>query len=264
MTHGRWRRLAEEVGATCQRALPDLRGVYVHGSAALGGFATGSDLDMLVVSSSPAGTSRLAAELLTFAGKGPPLELSVVSIEAAETPARPWPFLLHVDSAHQRLVHDDGVGDPDLLAHYAVTRTHGIAIRGPAPVDLIGPVRREDLLDYLAGELRWGLDHADQRYAVLNACRASAFAATGALLSKVDGAHWWARSRGPSDVVDRCLAAQRRGIDLGPCDGEGRRLVVHAMRELGSRPANKGARVLPPRAQDVDPPRIARDHEQSS
>src|SRR5919202_1336179 len=41
-----WTEQAERVAELCERWLPRLVGVYVHGSAALGGFGPASDLDV--------------------------------------------------------------------------------------------------------------------------------------------------------------------------------------------------------------------------
>ena len=43
------------------------------------------------------------------------------------------------------------------------------------------------ILGYLADELGWGLAHAPECYAVLNACRALVFLSDGTIVSKVAG-----------------------------------------------------------------------------
>lgn len=91
---------------------------------------------------------------------------------------------------------------------------------------------QNSLLLYLRSELRWGLDHADERYAVLNACRACAYAATGRLLSKVDGARWWSRTRGPRELDTRAHDAQVAGASLGPATPEARTFVMGCIAEL--------------------------------
>jgi len=187
----------------------------VHGSAALGGFAPASDLDMLIVGDGAPDCDRLGSDLLSQAS-GFPLELSIVAPCDAAAPAPPWPFRLHVASP-DRVVLDGGDGDPDLVAHYAVTRQSGITIAGTDPKETIGPVPRNMLLTLLTAELEWARVHADQRYAVLNACRAEAYAIDGRLVSKLGGAQWWTRQHGPDPVVEEALTAQTRGNDLGPC-----------------------------------------------
>jgi hypothetical protein len=96
-----------------------------------------------------------------------------------------------------------------------------------------GPVDRHRLLVYLAHELQWGLDHGDQRYAVLNACRAAAYAEIGLLLSKVSGGRWWVEHHGPDAPVEKALQAHLAGHDLGPGGVGTRRFVHHVVHRLG-------------------------------
>lgn len=227
-----WRPLAEQVSVTCQQVLPGVIGVYVHGSAAMGGMTDRSDLDVLVVTADAAGVDQLGGALLALTNQGRPLELSVVTAEAAYTPAAPWPFLVHVNSSADEVVFDDGAGDADLVAHYAITRARGVTILGPPPATVIGAISRVQFIGYLVSELEWGLRCADQRYAVLNACRAVGFASTGRLLSKVEGAQWWIQNRGASPLVAECLLAQQSGHDLGPCTDVARRFVAECSAEL--------------------------------
>jgi Domain of unknown function (DUF4111) len=98
---------------------------------------------------------------------------------------------------------------PDLLTHYAVCRAAGWPADGPPPQAIIGPVGRPLILDYLAGELRWGLEHAPEAYAVLNTCRALIYLADGGLVSKVAGGDTaLRRGLGPAGLIRRALTQQ--------------------------------------------------------
>ncbi|SNC62203.1 streptomycin 3-adenylyltransferase [Kytococcus aerolatus] len=227
-----WGPLAEQVADICVAHLRTLVGAYVQGSAVLGGFTGASDLDVLVIVADSTGLEDFGTALSRMTSLDRPVELSVVTAAAAATPASPWPYLLHVNTDTEDVVHDDGSGDPDLLAHYAVTRAHGHTLVGPEPDRVIGETPHHDLVDYLAGELSWALDHADQRYAVLNACRAVAFAESGELLSKVEGARWWALHRGWSPLVEGCLEAQLDGRDMGSPSPAARSFVAACIDEL--------------------------------
>lgn len=226
-----WMAQAESVAATCGELVPSLIAVYVHGSAALGGFGPSSDLDVLVVADALSDWRSLALRLMTQENPHP-LELSVVAARDAACPAPPWPYLLHVNTIERRFIADDGTGDPDLIAHYAITRAAGVAVLGPPPASVVGPVPRDDLMDYLRDELQWGLDHADQRYAVLNGCRAAAYARDSVLLSKVDGARWWLRHVRDDAVVREALADQQAGRNAGPSSHIARALVAECLRTL--------------------------------
>lgn len=221
-----WAGQAECVATICTTRISGLVGVYAHGSAALGGFGPVSDLDVLVVADGDADWPALGAQLLADCGGPRALELSVVDASAAGCPAPPWPYLLHVNSGESRFGLGAGKGDPDLIAHYAVTRAAGVAVSGPPADSVFGPVPRRHLVDYLREELWWGADNADQRYAVLNACRAVAYARRGLLLSKPDGAHWWLHEFGAQPLVDEALRAQQEGRDLGPPSPEARSFIA--------------------------------------
>jgi hypothetical protein len=126
-----------------------LVGVYLRGSAALGGFTSASDLDVLVIADGPIPIAAVGQRLLGAVTEFP-LELSIVTGAATAVPAPPFPFVVHVASP-DRVVADDGGGDADLIAHFAVCRVSGVALSGP--VEVIGPIDRHRLLAYLAHEL---------------------------------------------------------------------------------------------------------------
>jgi hypothetical protein len=198
-----------------------LQGAYLHGSAVLGGWQAASDVDMLFVAADTVSGSTLAmmAAVLTARcdqaggcpGRG--LECSVVTATAAAVPRAPWPYLLHVAAEPGGCrIHDgaDSPGDPDLLMHYAVCRAAGRALTGPPPRDVIGNVPRQAILSYLADELDWGLEHAPEAYAVLNACRALVFLTDDAIVSKIAGGEAALdRGFGPADLIMRALRQQR-------------------------------------------------------
>ncbi|CAM3498691.1 nucleotidyltransferase domain-containing protein [Occultella aeris] len=232
-----WRAQADAISDLLTAQLTSVVGVYLHGSAALGGFGPTSDLDVLVVvrDEPEADWDSVGGALLRAAEGGRALELSVVRSSEAAAPAPPWPFVLHVNSgAHRYVLGGDG-GDPDLIAHYAVVRAAGLPLYGPDPSAVVGGIERDVLIGYLTGELEWGRDEADQRYAMLNACRAVAYADHGALLSKIDGGRWWLERFGPAPLVTSALEAQAAGADLGPCSASARAFVGAAIARLDSR-----------------------------
>jgi streptomycin 3"-adenylyltransferase len=214
------RRLADEVARTCSGAL---RGAYLHGSAALGGWvAQRSDVDVLLVADGEIGEERVRAvgELLAEADAGCPgagLEVSLVTVDQAARPRPPHAFLLH--GSHEpngmRLVYGTEVsGDPDLIMHYVVCRTAGITLYGAPAGELIGPVARGVVLRYLAGELDWGLEHGTESYAVLNACRGLEYLDGGQVVSKIAGGEAaLRRGIGPGELIRQALDQQRAVAD---------------------------------------------------
>jgi Domain of unknown function (DUF4111) len=198
-----------------------LEAAYLHGSSALGGWVPGrSDVDILFIAADglPEAVAPEMTRLLLEVGgacPGSALECSVVTVTQAAEPVPPWEFVLHVVAGPGepgRVVRPDGLlrGDRDLIMHYTVCRAAGWAVSGPPPRDLIGPVPRPVVLDYLDDELCWGLEHAPEAYAVLNACRALIYLTDDQIVSKIAGGEAaLRRGTGPADIIRRALAQQR-------------------------------------------------------
>jgi streptomycin 3"-adenylyltransferase len=200
-------------------AVPDAAGVYLHGSAVLGGFRTRtSDVDMIVVAAhslAEPDQQALGERLAAVPGcPGSGIELSVIT-GATAAALGDCPFEVHVNTTgdEHRIVPGAGhPGDPDLVLHAAVCHAHGVAVTGPPPADVFGPVDRDRVLAAMAAELAWATSLQDVMvYGVLNACRAARFAAEGVLCSKLDGGEWFLRRHGFHHVVGAALTAQRHG-----------------------------------------------------
>jgi Domain of unknown function (DUF4111) len=216
-----------KVAAGLTRLLgPGLVGLYLHGSAALGGWsAERSDVDLLGVVARPLDqrVKRVVAARLLHPALACPaergLELSLVTAAvAADPPPRP-PFELHVTTAPPEPASNLGglgAGDPDLLLYFAVCRRSGLAVTGAAPERVFAEPPRGRLLERAAAELRWALRHGSFAYRVLNACRAWRLLEDGALCSKVDAGRWARRRLADPSLVDAALAAQQ---GLAPMPG---------------------------------------------
>jgi hypothetical protein len=215
---------------------------YLHGSAALGGFMPGrSDIDVLAICGDrPTDRNRLNAAAQTLQstvgecpGRG--VELSMVARRHAHEPGPPWPFVLHVTTCpgEEKVVFgDDRRGDPDLLMHYVACRAAGIALRGPAPKDLIGTIARADVLRYLGAELDWALKNAPEAYAVLNACRALAYLDHDEILSKIDGAHYALKRGASHELITGALAMQSGDRRDQPPSDAARRFIIDVSHAL--------------------------------
>jgi Domain of unknown function (DUF4111) len=203
---------------------PALVGVYLHGSAALGGWsAEYSDVDLLGVVARPLErrakreiSARLNHPSLTCPAPAG-LELSLVTAAVAADPPRRPPFELHVTTGPSPQLHLGGPAatDPDLLLHFAVCRRAGVAVAGPGPVEVFAEPPRMWLLERAAAELRWAVRHGTFAYRVLTACRAWRYLEDDVLGSKVESGRW-ARFRlgdddtapGAAALVDAAVAAQ--------------------------------------------------------
>jgi hypothetical protein len=231
---------AEVVVSSIDAGCPELLvGAYLHGSAALGGWTPSrSDVDVLLIAGEPrAGDAALIGEsVLSHVGRCPGrgLEVSVVTVAHARRPLAPWPFVVHVNTAADPgiVVSGDGAsGDPDLSMHYVTCRAVGWRLRGPEPKVLIGTVDDSVVLDYLADELGWGLIHATEAYAVLNACRALVFLRDRLIVSKVDGGRKAIEDRlGPAGLISRSLRSQA-GAEPERGPGESARVFVNAAQD---------------------------------
>jgi hypothetical protein len=203
---------------------PALVGVYLHGSAALGGWsATHSDIDLVGVVARPLDrrvkrviSARLNHPSLVCPARAG-LELSLVTAAVAADPPRRPPFELHVSTGPSPQIHLGGpaAADPDLLLHFAVCRRAGVAVAGPDPVEVFAELPRAWLLERAAAELRWAGRHGTFAYRVLTACRAWRYLEDDVLGSKVESGGW-ARLRlaeppeppGVVALVDAAVAAQ--------------------------------------------------------
>lgn len=190
---------------------PDLAGVYLHGSLALGCFNPArSDLDLLVVSTRPLATGErrcLLERLLALSRRPAPVEISFLhrgQLHPWEHPAR---YDLHF-SEHWRDQVTACLGQPawpadepaeqrdeDLALHVGMTLARGLALAGLPPEQIFPTVPAEHVRAALASDFNWGRERAEVYpvYFVLNTCRQLAYLAEGRLLSKVEGGTWATR-----------------------------------------------------------------------
>ena len=183
-----------------------LTGVYVHGSLAFGCFRwETSDVDFLTVVNGAVTAEekrRLLSWILSVREKCPPkgIEMSIVEERYCREFVYPTPYLFHYSSGHlDRCLQDPeeycetmhGI-DPDLAAHFTVTRAVGFPLCGPAVRELFAPVPEKDYFASLVYDVEnMEADIASSPvYCVLNLCRVLAFCREGAVLSKADGGVW--------------------------------------------------------------------------
>jgi predicted nucleotidyltransferase len=186
----------------------NLRGVYLHGSLALGCFnPAGSDIDLLVVTQRPmpVATKRLLAEAVLRTSNAPrPLEISVVHTRQSHPWRHPTPYDFHFSEAWRaRLRHelqdggwrrwnDEERFDGDLAAHFTMTRQRGVWLWGEPIARVIPAVPVADFEDSIVSDLDWARARAAQSpvYGILNHCRVYAYVAEGHIYSKWEGADW--------------------------------------------------------------------------
>lgn len=212
---------------------PNLLGLYLHGSLAIGCFNPArSDLDLLVLTGDTmlAGAKRaVVALLLERSGDPYPIEISFLR----RSDLRPWqfptPFDLHYSEAW-RARYEAGLAsgagrhwngrereqeqvDPDLAAHITITQHRGVRLCGPPIEDAFPPVPRADYLASILGDYASARDGIARRpvYGVLNLCRAYLYLLDGRIGSKEEAGDWAAHTL-PADLrpmVERALTLYR-------------------------------------------------------
>ncbi len=203
--------LLQQIREAYQTILKEnLVGIYVHGSLAFGCYHPArSDIDFLVVVHTPltqAEKEALLTVLLHLDDAAPPkgFEMSVVLDSVCSPFVWPTPYELHFSNAHKARCRQDPAGycstacgtDPDLAAHFTVTRAVGYALCGRAVEEVFAPVPRQHyihslLLDIRSAEMNI---EANPVYCTLNLCRVLAFLQEGAVLSKQQGGDWGLRA----------------------------------------------------------------------
>lgn len=187
----------------------NLKGLYLHGSLAMGCFRPWtSDIDVLAVVFKPMGRETklaLVEDVMRIAEGGQefrPVEFSVVTADAAARAAHPIQYILHYSNGwHQ--AYKEGKADPvveggcdeDLAAHFTMLRRRGVTLYGAPISQAIGEVPWEDYLKAVWYDIRDSEINAQDKpaYTVLNLCRTLMALETGFVGSKLEGGLWAAK-----------------------------------------------------------------------
>lgn len=197
-------------------------GIYLHGSATLGGLRPHSDVDVLVVVREPMSHAQRRAlldELMDLSGgDSRPVELIVVVQDAV----RPWRYPPTCEFLYGEWLRGDyerGLvpapePSPDLAPLLTMVLLGDAPLYGPPPAELLDSVPHDDLrraivsgVPGLMGELE-----SDTRNVLLTLARVWTTLATGRIRSK-DAAAGWAIERLP--VAHRPVLAHARAVYLG-------------------------------------------------
>ena len=217
--------LAQHVDALLRVLGEKLIGVYVHGSAAMGGFnVKKSDLDYLALVDEPLAAvdrtriAQLLEELFGTSGFAKGVEMSIVEERFAGKDFRyPTPFEFHMGSRREQIAlhakpHEREYVDTDLASHFAVARERGVCVYGKAIVEVFEPIDHAILLRSVYEDFRGAseLVQKDPVYVILNLCRTLYLVKEGAILSKVEGARrFLSEARAHRAVVHWALSTYR-------------------------------------------------------
>jgi streptomycin 3"-adenylyltransferase len=136
--------------------------------------------------------------------------MSVVTRSELRDLKYPTPFEVHFATSHKedflpgKAKLDVTESDPDLAAHFTITKARGVTLYGE-PIDETFPeVPPQYYLDSIAKDSEWSFGCVDKGpdsgtcrvppYAVLNFCRVLAFIQEGLITSKSEGALWGLRT----------------------------------------------------------------------
>jgi hypothetical protein len=209
------RAVAERLGSAFH---PDLAGVYLIGSAAMGGFDRDrSDVDIVAVVGrrlAPEEKDRIVNLLAHPALPCPvrKLELVVYPAEALRgpSPSLAWELNLNTGPEAGVAASMDPSSEPPhwFVLDVAMAREHAVTLVGPPPPDVFAEIAGQRVLQALIESVRWHREHdEDGIQSVLSACRALRYLADGTWVPKPEAARWArARAEDPS-AVDAALAA---------------------------------------------------------
>ncbi|MDG9707515.1 aminoglycoside adenylyltransferase family protein [Streptomyces sp. DH10] len=198
-------------------------GIYLHGSATLGGLRPHSDIDVLAVvrdRTTHAQRRALVEELLTVSGVDGRRHIELIVV--VQDDVRPWRYPPTCDFLYGDWLRDDyerGVTpgpepSPDLAPLLTMVLRADTPLHGPPPAELLAPVPHDDLRRAIVAgvpELMAELD-SDTRNVLLTLARIWTTLTTGTIRSK-DAAAEWALDRLPAG--HRPVLARARAVYLG-------------------------------------------------
>jgi hypothetical protein len=217
-------RYLAELVATAAGVLSDrMVGAYALNSVARGNYLPGrSDLDVALVVGSPldAATKHRLADAMRHRSlpcPAPRLELVVYRREVVAAPGPTPAFELNLNTG--RAIADHLTTDPaDEPPHWfvldlAAAAEVALALAGPPPGQVFGPVPRAVALEALRASLDWHAEHdtlAPNR--VLNDCRAWLFVVEDRWSTKAEAAAWAIGAGGDAELIGRALALRAGAV----------------------------------------------------
>ncbi len=221
------KRVLDNIADQVQKLLSDnFVGFYIHGSIAMGCFnPLVSDVDFLIVvrNKMSAAEKQNLAQIMLYENYNVPngIEMSVVLLAYTSNPVFPTPFEFHFSREYEEKYRRDEVdfstenSDPDLAAHFTVTKMRGIAWRGLPIDDVFSDVPREMYVKSLLHDFKDLEKNIVDRpvYAILNACRTIAYLKDELVISKKEAGEWAFENidRQYSAIVHQALASYITG-----------------------------------------------------
>ncbi|MGQ4878591.1 aminoglycoside adenylyltransferase family protein [Billgrantia sp. LNSP4103-1] len=239
--------LPKEAEAACDILLRELGetviGIYLFGSALVGGLRPNSDVDVLaIVGRAPAGQARrrLVEALMQVSGSPEddgtprPLEVTVLCRRALA----PWQYPPRSELVYGEWLRSDfeqghippAAADPDLAVVLTTARQASLALHGPELTELIPPVPEADLRRAIIDSLPGLIDglRGDERNVLLTLARMWMTRETGEVAPK-DVAAAWALARLPPEHRAAMTLARRAYLEGGGDDWASCMVQVEAL-----------------------------------
>lgn len=220
--------LSEHIATLAATLGEKLVGVYVHGSAAMGGFnPKQSDLDYLALVSAPLNAREREALSETFlelhgkSGFRKGVEMSIVEERFTGKEFRyPTPYQFHMGTPDQIRHHgipcESEYVDPDLASHFTVTRERGICAYGKNIEDVFEPVDRRYFIHSNLVDIQGAREQIlnDPVCVILNLCRTLCGLRDDSIYSKKEGGEKYLCQAGSyRDLVLKAVS----DYDTGQC-----------------------------------------------
>jgi predicted nucleotidyltransferase len=183
----------------------NLKGIYLHGSLAMGCFNPNkSDIDLLVVVRENLTTKnkkRMAKMALSLHDELPNergIEFSIILETYLKTFVHPTPFEFHYSDFHRQQYQIDedylcgGFEDEDLASQITVAYYRGISLYGSPLRELYEPIDRQYYLESILYDVKGASNEIlnNPMYLTLNLCRVLFFLKEGEVSSKKEGGEW--------------------------------------------------------------------------
>ncbi|EXG85945.1 nucleotidyltransferase family protein [Clostridium sp. ASBs410] len=205
-------------------------GIYLYGSAILGGLHINSDVDILVIINqdlTEATRNDLTKRLMLISGKigcenlNRPLEVTIIN----QNDIVPWQFppkceFMYGEWLREQMEAGDipqACYDPDVAILLWQARSHSLSLKGPEAIKVIEPISMNDIQKAIRSSLPNLIAgvKGDERNVLLTLARMWFTIATGEICSK-DMAAEWLIPRLPQNLA--VLLEIARNAYLGECE----------------------------------------------
>lgn len=249
-----YQNVLDRIVDSCVRIFgPELTGIYLHGSMAMGCFhPEKSDIDLIVVIEN-AVTDNQKTEFMREAVEANKLapdkgiELSIVKKAHCREFVYPTPFDLHFSNMHLKWFEENPLDyidkmkgtDTDLAAHFMIIKKYGVVLYGAGIDDVFAEVPKENYIDSIWRDVEGAEEEILENpvYIILNLCRVEAFLKDNVIISKKQGGEWGLKNL-PSEfraLISEALQCYELGKEMQAGQAEAERFGAHMLTNIKNR-----------------------------